>query len=487
MARSISKATPAEVSSAFHTDESFKAVAARLGMSPNTLRKRWKAEFGDEAFSKRGKILQARAAAKTIRTRSKVVYRDVPVTCSICGGDFTLKANQMQRETFICDGCKYDRECPVCGQGVDGVRGLSGHFRHRREAGDEAHILYEQDTEEARWEDLEPDEDYVRCLECGHRAFTLAGHLKAAHGVSADEYRARHGDVLIRARKLTEARSEAVRAGWGADSHVGSKVVTCSSCGRDREVSKFFGSLHDERCPECRASEDAAFWDGKSEPEDYVECRECGHRTGQNLNSHLQRAHPELSNGGYALRYPGAPLNTLDSGARKVGEALRRNITADDLAPFKDAKGRVQVALAAETLGCANNTLMRYCKELGLTTRNRLATQKVVLDTIAEILGEPYAWEWWHPEIVNPETGYHLYFDGRFEHSNLVVEYHGKQHRQFVPYWHKTEAGFERRKALDDLKVRRAAEVGLRLLVIWFDEPFRDVMYLRGRLKEVLR
>jgi hypothetical protein len=475
---------------AFHTTEPSSVVAKRLGMSPNTLRPLWKDAFGSDAVTARGKKIQASAASTTAKVLAKTrTYKDVVVPCSRCRVPQTFKANQvgqMDVSAYLCDACKFDRVCPVCDQPVDGVRGLSGHFRHRRDAGDEAHLLYEQDSEDARWEDLEQDKEYVVCLECGHRAITLARHLKASHNLTADDYRLKHPGALIRSRKLTESRSEAIRSGMGDGAYEGLKVVECPSCRGEREVSKFLGALHDPRCPTCRAAEDEAQWEGKSEPEDYVECRLCGYKTGQNLNSHIQNAHPDYSNGGYAAAFPGAPFNTLESGARNVGEALRLHLTEADLAPFKDDKGRVQVALAAYRLGCCGLTVRRYCKELGLQTRNRLAAQKRVLDLLAEILGEPYAWEWWHPEIVNPATGYYLYFDGRFEHSNLVVEYQGKQHFKFIPYWHKTRAEFERRCGLDELKARRATEVGLKLLVLRYNEPCEDADYLRGRLVGVL-
>ena len=35
--------------------------------------------------------------------------------------------------------------------------------------------------------------EFVVCLECGHRARTLRRHLREAHGLSPDEYRARWG------------------------------------------------------------------------------------------------------------------------------------------------------------------------------------------------------------------------------------------------------------------------------------------------------
>ena len=474
---------------AFATEETFSAVAKRLGMSPNTLRPIWKDAFGEEAFRERGRELQAKAASKTARATAKTrVYKDITVPCSRCRTPHTLKSNQVAQMVgaFVCEACRCDRECPVCGLPVDGPRGLSGHFRHRRDAGDEAHILYEQDTEDARWENLEPEEEYVTCLECGHRAFTLARHLKAAHGFSADAYRAKHGNVLIRARKLTETRSRAIQEGWGADAFLGVKVVECPSCGGEREVSKYFGPIHDARCPTCRAREEESRWEGKTEPEDFVECRLCGWK-GLNVMGHIGgHAHPSMELSEYRVRFPEAPL-FVEGACQYRAPGNKLSLTETDLEPFKDKKGGVQVALAAYTLGCADITVRIYCKQLGLPTRNRLATQKRVLDTIAELLGEPYAWEWWHPDIVNPETAYHLYYDGRFEHSNLVVEFQGKQHFRFIPYWHQTREQFERCRERDAYKAKRAVEVGLRYLAIRYDEPYDDPAYLQGRLHEVLR
>lgn len=194
-----SKASRDEILAAFHTDEPFKQVAARLGMSPNTLRPIWKEAFGEDSFKERGRRLQAEAAAKTCReTATTRTYKDVDVPCTKCGGVVSLKTNQvaqMDVASFVCEDCRCDRACPVCGLRVDGERGLSGHFRHRREAGDDAHIAY---AEKAPWEGKTEPEDYVTCRICDYRAETLAPHLKPVHGVTADAYRARFPGALIR-------------------------------------------------------------------------------------------------------------------------------------------------------------------------------------------------------------------------------------------------------------------------------------------------
>ena len=488
-----SKASSSDISMAFATTEPFKAVAARLGLSPNTLRRLWKEEFGEEPFVARGKAIQAAAATATcLETVATRVYKDVRLPCSSCGTEVPLKTNQvaqMDVESFVCEDCKYDRVCPVCDQLVDGERGLSGHFRHRREAGDAPHVLYQDKQEEARWEGLQEGHGYVRCLECGHRAETLARHLKAAHGITAEEYRSRHGDVRIRSVKVEQARRLALQVGRTSPAYAGTKDVGCPSCGGVREVSKFFvPDVHDLRCEVCRAAEDAAFeearWEGKTEPADYMECWVCGYRTEENLNSHIQNTHPELRVGEYARQFPKASINTPTSGARNVGAALRLNLTPQDLAPFKDDKGRVQVALAAETLGCSGLSVRVYCKEHKIPTRNRLAFQKQVLDALSGILGGAYEWEWSDLRIFNPLTGYRLYFDGYFPEHNLLVEVHGKQHFVYVPYWHKARYIFEAMQARDVAKQEQALALGFQVLTIRYDEPYTDVMYLRGRLKE---
>lgn len=373
-------------------------------------------------------------------------------------------------------------DCPICSFKVADQRGLAAHFRHQAAT----HPDYTQWQEDQRFDGKAEGQDFVVCLECGHRAETLARHLKAAHGITANDYRAKHGDVPIRCGKTAVARREAITAGRASPAYAGTKAVTCPSCGQAWQASKFLATMHDHRCTACQEREDLeaeqARWVGKSEPADYVECRVCGYRTSENLNSHIQSFHPSLSNGGYAVTYPNAPINSTISGARVAGIKLRANLTEADLAPFKDEKGRVQVALAADTLGLSWLTVLRYCKELKIPTRNRLAMQKRVLDTLAALLSEAYAWEWSDQRITNPATGYKLFFDGYFAGHNLLVEVHGAQHFKYVPEWHKTEAYFKQMVERDAIKLKQALALGFKMLVIRHDEPHTDPDYLRQRL-----
>lgn len=388
-----SKVSREEILALFQTEEPFKSVAARIGMSPNTLRGIWKETFGEDAFKERGQRLQAQAASQTAkRVNQNKTYSEITIPCSKCQIPQVLKANQvaqMEATTFICEACRCNRRCPVCGLFVDGERGLSGHFRHRREAGDAAHIQLDQEIKDSQWAALQLDEDYVACLECKHQAFTLARHLKAEHGITADQYREKYPGALIRARKLTETRSAAIRAGWGVGVFTGTKTVLCPSCGMAQEKPKQVGSLHEHRCAACRIKAEAARWEGLVEPQDYVTCLDCGYRT-ENLTSHVQNAHPD-----YRGRHPDAYVVALGSAIRdkiairgvprtpefgqKIREAKLLNLTRVAFEPFLDPDGTVDHRRMLAAIGCAWSTLKGYIDALGLR-----ATQKYVEQAAGE-------------------------------------------------------------------------------------------------------
>jgi len=184
----------------------------------------------------------------------------------------------------------------------------------------------------------------------------------------------------------------------------------------------------------------------------------------------------------YRKQFPGAPLAATGV---LTYPTHRIDLTKDDLEPFKDEKGRVQVAKAAEALNCSWVTVLHYCRETGIPTRNKLAFQKLVLDTVSGLLGEPYKWEWHDPRIVNPLTGYCLFFDGFFSGPNLLVEVHGRQHDVQVDYWHKTRDIFEQMQERDHLKARMAVQLGFKMLTIRWNEPYTDVGYLRKKLASI--
>ncbi|MFA6234620.1 MAG: MucR family transcriptional regulator [Bacteroidota bacterium] len=394
-----SKATRAEVLAAFQTDETFKGFAARIGMSPNTLREIWKGEFGEDAFVARGKRLQAAAASIVAKTTAKYrIIREVQIKCNECGAPVKMRANTATRfgKNCRCPDCQKsncDRSCPVCGLLVEGAKGLGMHFRHRREAGDQIHISYQEAKSEAKWTDLTPNLDYVICLECGHRAETLAGHLKASHGINAVEYKKKHGlSVRIRSLRLEGTRSIAAKNRKGGFGKGSQKIVTCPSCGESWEGSKFLcPDVHDLRCNPCKEKADAkdeAFrWENKIETSDYVICLECEYRA-ENLTSHLQHRHP-----GYRERHPEGEIVARCSAVRdksalkglvrppefgqKIRESKLLGLTMEDFLPFFEDNGTVDQREMLKIIKCGWPTLKSYMDDLGLKpTRKYLEASK---------------------------------------------------------------------------------------------------------------
>jgi len=406
--------------------------------------------------------------------------------------------------------------CPVCSRPLSTPRSLGNHFRHRREAGDTQHIAYDVAQEDARWASLTEGADYVRCLECGHRTVTLARHLKGEHGITADEYRAKHGvGTPIRCDVLKAKRSEAISHRPITKGE--KKSVVCPECGGTWEGSKYLGTVHDLRCPACWEQK----WAGKSEPEDYVTCRGCGYRA-ENLTSHIQNSHPDLV-GRYQEAHPGAKVMALKSAirvkatlrgqARSVGFRLRVsrgklnagfNHTAESkqrmsvaqllvgrivrvsmasLAPFRLMNGKVILGLAAVGLGRCVGVIRRECLRHGLAYHNMLVSQEQCLGLIEKILGEPYQREWSSDRYVNPASGRRFKFDGCFEGCKLLVEFQGYQHRIFPNRYHVSREDFDDLQWRDSEKARQVGSIGeYRLLVIHDNEPWRDEIHLRSRL-----
>lgn len=66
--------------------------------------------------------------------------------------------------------------------------------------------------------------------------------------------------------------------------------------------------------------------------------------------------------------------------------------------------------------------------------------------------------------LINPDTGYPLELDGYCEELQLAFEYHGNQHFQFIPYFHKTVDSFEAAKVRDEYTRQLAKEHGIVLV-----------------------
>lgn len=464
-------------------------------------------------------------------------------------------------------------------------------------------------------------QDYVVCRECGHQGAKLYRHVESAHRLTSTAYVEKHGaDVPLRcnAAKARQTATRAARLDVTPKTWRETKDVPCPSCGKVHLVGKLMGSLHDLRCPVCKAESRDSLWVGKVEGVDFLRCLECPHRA-ENLSSHVTRAHP-----GYRERHPSAVMVTDGSAVRDKtllkGRVLSDNtrslmsenagrwnagltketdarvaafaatmrgkvswsrgltketddrlvataekvrawmlahpehgakhaaaLTPEDFEPYLDehglvdrraaeaglalswrtlftymgelglatsdihikaraeadtirierdellqfaiGNGKVSIGAAMSGLGRSFPVIKRECVRHGLETFNRTIQQTLCLDAVAKVLGgASFEQEWKSWLFTNHKTEHRFRFDGYYADWNLIVEFHGHQHYTFPNAFMLDESYrplWEESCWRDDEKVRLATGAGIHYLIVREDEPFTNPAYLAGRLVQM--
>lgn len=521
---------------AFDTEEPFKAVAARLKTSPNTLRVWWVEWFGKEAFDSRGKKLQSKAAAAVGHSRKGSTYkvREVTESCNSCGVPIQVNLIQKARsKRLLCDKCSesdrgVDRVCPVCNQGCVGVKGLAMHLA---QVEDTDHSAYQITQEDEIWVGQEEGVDFVRCLVCGHRGVRIDRHVSSEHGLSVIEYRSKFPGSEVQSASLRSVRSKSATRQHQESPRKGlTKEIQCPSCKKTRLVGMTFApKMHESRCPDCVELEKGLRLAALVEGQDYVTCQACGYCS-ESLVSHIRNVHPELE-GRYQEIFPGTQVIALDSSvrvkteehkqalsdsanpwrkgltketdprievsSRKLSVSMKRvrstkfwrsvdliHLDKDLLNTFKLKNGKISVGKAMAVLGHAFVTIKRECEKHGLEVSRKHLQEALFLETLSKVLGgADYEVEWSPEFAVNPITGWLFRYDGYFPELNLVVEFHGYQHWTFPNFYLKDEAQFFALQERDRIKENLIhSDPTLRYFLVREDEPYADLEYLRGRL-----
>lgn len=334
----------------------------------------------------------------------------------------------------------------------------------------------------------------------------IAARLNTSPNTLRDRWVKAFGKEAFDARSKKFHSAAGVRAGssWKGKKRVSAETLQARDV--DRGV--------DRRCPVCnvgcvgdqalknhmsraedeahRLSLEALFkkeedlkWENLEEGVDYVTCKECGLRGGA-LTNHL-RTHG-LDAQSYYIKWPGASIWSAKAFSQHHESLLESSVdqaynwTIQDLKPFADETGAIIVAKAAIGLKVAQVTILHYCRKLGLSTRNKLAWQRLVLDKIAEVLESDYKWEWSDPRLINSETGRPYNYDGYFPDHNLIVEAHGDQHFRFSENWHGTIEEFHRQREVDVLKKRLAQDLGFKFIVVRQSDPVHDNVFWKALL-----
>lgn len=455
-------------------------------------------------------------------------------------------------------------KCPICGEVVANVRGLASHFRHQSET----HPDYSTWKADQKWSGKVEGVDYVRCRECGHRGASLARHLKAAHSITADEYRARHPGALIRPSAVEGRRVAALREARTSGAYEGTKTIECPSCGREHEVHKLSGVVP---CSECKTEAEEAAMAARGPRVSPLRGRKLPAATRKKMSENAGRwnkgltkeDHPSLARAAekMAAKVPWNAGLTAEEDPR-VAETARKlrmytgegrpwdnglaaNLTLKDFEPFMDSEGvvdhhrvveatgvswrtvrsyirdlglgqtsrykaeaaedatirldrevleqfrlgngKVSIGKAMSELGHCFTVVKRECRRHGLPTFHRRISQTLCLEAVSKALGGlGYKMEWQSRRFTNPPTGYMFRFDGYFPDVGLIVEFHGHQHYTFPNAFMIDEGYLSEYEALRERdRIKRQmieAAPDLRYLEVREDEPYEDVMYLRGRL-----
>ena len=100
-----------------------------------------------------------------------------------------------------------------------------------------------------------------------------------------------------------------------------------------------------------------------------------------------------------------------------------------------------------------------------------------ILSSLNEEFIEQKTFEW----LKNPETNHMLYCDFYIEKLNTVIEYNGRQHYEFIPYFHKSIEEFESDKKRDELKKKLLNDNNIKVISIPYYEKL-TIEYLKKLL-----
>ena len=89
--------------------------------------------------------------------------------------------------------------------------------------------------------------------------------------------------------------------------------------------------------------------------------------------------------------------------------------------------------------------------------------------------------------LNNPVTGgnFNLELDCYNEELGIAVEYHGRQHVHFTPYFHKNYEAFLNQKYRDDMKRRICKERGIFLIEVYHNVKLENIeTFIKNELRK---
>lgn len=88
--------------------------------------------------------------------------------------------------------------------------------------------------------------------------------------------------------------------------------------------------------------------------------------------------------------------------------------------------------------------------------------------------------------LQNDETGHNLEIDIFNDELKLGIEYNGRQHYDYLPYFHKDYNTFLKQKYRDELKTKRCLQHGVQLIVVPYTIKHKEIeTFLLRELKRL--
>jgi hypothetical protein len=85
--------------------------------------------------------------------------------------------------------------------------------------------------------------------------------------------------------------------------------------------------------------------------------------------------------------------------------------------------------------------------------------------------------------LRNSVTNANLEIDCFCKELGIGIEYNGRQHYEYVPHFHATREAFHNIKYRDEMKRRLCSENGIRLIIVPYTVPIRDIeQYITDRI-----
>lgn len=136
-----------------------------------------------------------------------------------------------------------------------------------------------------------------------------------------------------------------------------------------------------------------------------------------------------------------------------------------------------------ETLEC-KSTRRQYCsKRCHNMHKHYSGESRVVLSLFEQVLNEVPVFEHSFDWLVSPFGG-RMHLDAYFPGHRLAFEYDGRQHREYMPHFHRSVQQFERTQARDRAKEHLCAQHGITLVRFTDEEP-RTLEHVIQRLSGI--